>query len=114
MQEINFDWIRGDDEAETLVFTDEQNQPLDFTGSRFDCDIRPAGGEPIRLSTVSGEILVVNNEITLIFAHQKSEQATWSQAKWDLQQTTPQGLVKTLCGGRISLRKDVTYGEPER
>lgn len=66
MQEINFDWIRGDDEAETLVFTDEQNQPLDFTGSRFDCDIRPAGGEPIRLSTVSGEILVVNNEITLI------------------------------------------------
>ena len=114
MQEINFDWIRGDDEAETLVFTDEQNQPLDFTGRRFDCDIRPAGGEPIRLSTVSGEILVVNNEITLIFAHQKSEQATWSQAKWDLQQTNQQGLVKTLCGGRISLRKDVTYGEPER
>ena len=114
MQEINFDWIRGDDEAETLAFTDEQNQPLDFTGSRFDCDIRPAGGEPIRLSTVSGEILVINNEITLIFAHQKSEQATWSQAKWDLQQTNPQGLVKTLCGGRISLRKDVTYGESER
>lgn len=47
----------------------------------FDCDIRHAGGEPIRLSTVSGEILVVNNEITLIFAHQKSEQAMWSQAK---------------------------------
>lgn len=44
----------------------------------FDCDICPVGGEPIRLSTASGEILVVNNEITLIFAHQKSEQAMWS------------------------------------
>lgn len=80
----------------------------------FDCDIRHAGGEPISLSTVSGEILVVNNEITLIFAHQKSEQAMRSQAKWNLQQTNPQGLAKTLCGGRISLRKDVTYGESER
>ena len=28
----------------------------------FDCDIRYTGGEPIRLSTASGEILVVNNE----------------------------------------------------
>lgn len=38
----------------------------------FDCDIRPAGGEPIRLSTASGEILVINNEITLIFLTRKA------------------------------------------
>ena len=52
MQEINFDWIRGDDEAETLVFTDEQNQPLDFTGSRFDCDIRPVSYTHLTLPTI--------------------------------------------------------------
>ena len=41
MQDIIFNWIRGDDEAETLVFTEENGEPLDFTGSRFDCDIVP-------------------------------------------------------------------------
>ena len=53
MTEIIFNWIRGDDETETLVFTEENGEPLDFTGSRFDCDIVPSGSvsEKIRLST---------------------------------------------------------------
>lgn len=113
MQEINFEWIRGDDEFETLIFTDEQNEPLDFTGSRFDCDIRPNGAEPIALSSASGEITVENNQITLWIAHGKTEQATWASAKWDLQQTSSQGLIKTLCGGRITLKKGVTYREQD-
>ncbi|MGZ7897235.1 hypothetical protein [uncultured Haemophilus sp.] len=43
MTDIIFNWIRGDDEAETLVFTEENGEPLDFPGSRFDCDIVPLG-----------------------------------------------------------------------
>ena len=43
MQDIIFNWVRGDDEAETFVFTEDNGEPLDFTGSRFDCDIVPLG-----------------------------------------------------------------------
>ena len=107
--DIPFKWIRGDDEEEDLIFTDDQGEPLDFTGSRFDCDIVPNGAERFRLSTTSGEISVENNEITLTVSHEKTEQVTWTSAKWDLQQTSASGLVKTLCGGAIKLRKDVTY-----
>lgn len=110
MSGINFSWIRGDDEMETLIFTDEQGEPLDFSGSRFDCDIVPSGGlgEPIRLSTTTGEIRVAQNEVTLIISHDKTERAEWKAAVYDLQQTNAQGLVKTLCGGKISLQKDAT------
>lgn len=59
MQEINFDWIRGDDETETLIFTDDDNAPVDFTDSHFDCDIVPVSkGERIRLSSTNGSISV--------------------------------------------------------
>ena len=115
MQEINFDWIRGDDETETLIFTDEDNAPVDFTDCHFDCDIVPVSkGERIRLSSTNGSISVKNNEVTLIISHDKTEQVDWVQAKWDLQQTNGQGLVKTLCGGKITLRKDITYDVSQR
>ena len=114
MQEINFDWIRGDDETETLIFTDDDNAPVDFTDCHFDCDIVPVSkGERIRLSSSNGSISVKNNEVTLIISHDKTEQANWVQAKWDLQQTNGQGLIKTLCGGKITLRKDITYDVPQ-
>lgn len=114
MTEIIFNWIRGDDEAETIVFTEENGEPLDFTGSRFDCDIVPVSkGERIRLSSTNGSISVKNNEVTFIISHDKTEQANWVQAKWDLQQTNGQGLIKTLCGGKITLRKDITYDVPQ-
>ena len=62
MADIIFNWIRGDDEIETLVFTTEQGDPMDFTDCRFDCDIVPNGrGERIRLSTTTGEITVNQN-----------------------------------------------------
>ncbi|WP_253181202.1 MULTISPECIES: hypothetical protein [Haemophilus] len=60
MAEIIFNWIRGDDEAETLVFTEENGEPLDFTGSRFDCDIVPlsSASEKIHLSTDNQGIFI--------------------------------------------------------
>ena len=84
MQEINFDWIRGDDETETLIFTDDDNAPVDFTDCHFDCDIVPVNkGERIRLSSTNGSVSVKNNEVTLIISHDKTEQVDWVQAKWE-------------------------------
>ena len=108
-EDIIFKWRRGDDEEETLLFFDEQGDPMDFTDLRFDCDIAPNGrGERIRLSTTTGEITVNQNEVTLTISHDKTEGVNWAVAEWDLQRTNVQGLVKTLCGGKVLLKKDVT------
>ena len=110
MQKINFDWIRGDDETETLVFTEENGGPLDFTGSRFDCDIVPfcSANDKIRLSTDNQGILISGNEVSLIIAHEQTENATWKEARFDLQQTTPDGKIKTWCNGKVRLQHDIT------
>ena len=110
MQEINFDWIRGDDETETLIFTDDDNAPIDFTGSRFDCDIVPLGSasEQIHLSTDNQGILISGNEVSLIIAHEQTENVTWKEARFDLQQTTADGKIKTWCNGKVRLQHDIT------
>ena len=110
MQDIIFNWIRGDDEAETLVFTEENGEPLDFTGSRFDCDIVPFGStsEKIHLSTDNQGILISGNEVSLIIAHEQTENVTWKEARFDLQLTTPDGKIKTWCNGKVRLQHDIT------
>lgn len=107
MEKINFEWVRGDDEFETLAFT-QSDAPVDFTGVKLDLHIKPSIYEAIKLSSESGGLIVNGNEITLHVKHTQTEQAKWSKAKWDLQQTTADGLVKTLCCGEISLKHDVT------
>ena len=110
MQEINFDWIRGDDETETLIFTDEDNAPVDFTDCHFDCDIEPLNkkGDRIHLSTDNQGIIINGNEVSLIIAHEQTENVTWKEARFDLQQTTPDGKIKTWCNGKVRLQHDIT------
>lgn len=106
---ITFNWIRGDDEFETLIITDDNDSPVDLSGSRFDLHIVPdKSSEMIKLSTESGEITVNQNEITFHVSHETTQNAQWRTAKWDLQQTTDDNLVRTLCGGNINLKEDVT------
>ena len=106
MQNINFDWIRGDDERETLL-VEQGGAPFDLTGYRADLHIRPEEGSPVELSTGDG-LNIENNQITIEIAHQKTQNAAWFSAPWDLQLTAPDGRVKTICGGIVRLRQDIT------
>ena len=110
MDEIIFEWIRGDDEVETLVFTEENGDPLDFTGCNFDCDIAPLNkkGDRIHLSTDNQGIIINGNEVSLIIVHEQTENVTWKEARFDLQQTTPDGKIKTWCNGKVRLHHDIT------
>ena len=40
-EDIVFKWNRGDDEFETLIFFNDDDTPMDFTGSQFDLHIVP-------------------------------------------------------------------------
>ncbi|THA04379.1 hypothetical protein D3M77_10925 [Rodentibacter pneumotropicus] len=109
MNDIVFNWIRGDDEFETFIVTDDNDAPIDFTGSRFDLHIVSVrSNELIKLSTETGEITIEDNQVTFHVAHNLTKNATWTKAKWDLQQTTADNLVRTLCCGKIILNADVT------
>ena len=108
MEKINFEWYRGDDESETLVF-ESDGEPVDFTGCSFDMDIVPERGDSrrIRLSLSDG-IAVDGNRVQITVSHDKTEGATWQYAAYDLQMTDGTGRVKTLCYGRIRLMHDIT------
>lgn len=62
MEKINFEWYRGDDEAETLVF-ESDGEPVDFTGCDFAMDIVPEtnGSRGIRLSLSDGILTLGTN-----------------------------------------------------
>ena len=99
MQNINFDWMRGDDEREVLLI-EQGGAPFDLTGYRADLHIRPEEGSTVELSTGNG--------LTIEIAHEKTKNAEWRAAPWDLQLTSPEGRVKTICGGIVRLRQDIT------
>lgn len=106
MQNINFDWIRGDDEREVLHI-EQGGAPFDLTGYRADLHIRPEEGSLVELSTSYG-LTIENHKITIEIAHEKTKNAQWHAAPWDLQLTSPEGRVKTICGGIVRLRQDIT------
>lgn len=108
-EDIIFKWDRGDDEFETLIFFNDDDTPMDFTGSQFDLHIVPerSQAEAIKLSTSNG-LTVKENEITLHVSHDQTANADWKEAVWDLQETNKNGFVDTLCGGKVWLKRDVT------
>lgn len=108
MEKIDFEWYRGDDESETLVF-ESDGEPVDFTGCSFDMDVVPERGAVIRLNLSDG-IAAEGNRVQISVSHDKTEGVMWRQARYDLQMTAGTGRVKTLCFGRIRLLHDVTRG----
>ncbi|HFC8492497.1 TPA: hypothetical protein ACQ65G_002090 [Neisseria meningitidis] len=106
MEKIHFEWYRGDDELETLVFESE-GEPVDFAGCDFAMDIVPEHGAVIRLS-LSDSISVAENRVQIAVSHDKTDGVGWRTAAYDLQMTDGTGRVKTLCFGRIRLTHDVT------
>ncbi len=108
MEKIDFEWYRGDDDSETLVFESE-GEPVDFAGCDFAMDILPERGAVIRLSLSDG-ISVEGNRVQILVSHDKTDGVIWRQARYDLQMTDGTGRVKTLCFGRIRLLHDITRG----
>ena len=88
----------------------KEKSAVDFSGYRFDLHIKPMKkSEPIiKLSTKTGDITVENNLIKVSISHDKTENATWESAKWDLQSIDGNQLVRTLAGGDFALLADVT------
>ena len=108
MENIELETVRGDDDGWTFEILEDDEQKSDLTGSKFDMWIEPKKGEIIKLSTGTGEITVSENLVTVTLSHDKTLGAKWDTASWDLQCTSPQGLIRTLAGGVFTLIHDIT------
>ena len=118
MNEYDFYWVRGDDNGEQLAFSQAANgqdcacpdqlEPMDFDGCQFAMWIVPRKGERIELSSENGAIEVADNLVKILCAHAQTEGVQWTQASYDLQCTTADGVVRTLVRGQIYLQRDIT------
>ena len=108
MENIELETVRGDDDGWTFEILEDDERKSDLTGSRFDMWIEPKKGGIIKLSTETGEITASENLVTVTLSHDKTLGAKWETASWDLQCTSPQGLIRTLAGGVFTLIHDVT------
>lgn len=86
---------RGDTFEAEISFSDDQDNPIDMTGSTFTCNIFPVSLTPP--STL------------------KIQESAEDMAKrgigdynYDIKETKPRGTVKTIVNGILTVKKDYT------
>lgn len=114
MNEIsNIDLVvyRGDDTTFTfeIVEDNDQEMPIDFSNYRLDLHIKPEKGAILKLSTITGEIVINGNELNVTFAHKLTKDLKWENAQYDLQSIDIYNKVRTILTGEFTLIKDITY-----
>ena len=101
---VDFIWRIGDDERETIELI-ENNLPLDLTDCTLDLFIVPEDkkGEPvIHLTRGAGLEVIDDGVIQITCRREKTRNATWKTAKWDLKITDAQNWRETKVGGKIT------------
>ena len=112
IQTHNLNLYRGDDRDITLSVSDSKGA-IDLSSYQARCQVRDStrnnGKVLLTLSSDDGSITVADNQLVLHVTHVDTATATWRQATYDVQLTDPQGKVKTIVRGQITLEHDVTY-----
>lgn len=115
LPQLKIHLYKGDDETAIIEVIDERGKRAEFDGYQVDVDCYDmATGDFIwRLSTVTGEIITKTGEIMLQIPHKYTADAEWEKAVFDLQLTDPNGKIKTIAQGVMTLEGDITqaYGD---
>ena len=84
------------------------DEPVNWSGCRFELHIRPNRREVVKLSSTTGDISITGNVLTIKLAHEKTRGAKWRTADYDLQVTTSDGKIKYPFGGVVTLEHNIT------
>lgn len=106
---LPLDLYRGDSYALRLLFTDSNNNPIDFTGVLAKAQIRdrPAGTTIVPLTCV----ITLPNQIDVTLLATDSQNLP-PAGVWDLQLTYASGDVRTPIAGPVTVTADVTDSTP--
>jgi hypothetical protein len=84
--------------------------PVDLTGAQVAAEVRSAAGSPVL--AVLDCAVTPPNTITVGLAPAASAALPGGPAGWDLQVTFPDGFVRTLAAGPVTVTADVTDSVP--
>jgi hypothetical protein len=98
---------QGDDEPYTVTVTLDGTTPADITGYTAQAQIRRAvaDADPEVAATIT--CTVQSPEVLLSIPHAVTATLTGKYV-WDLQLTSPEGMVKTVMAGKVSVTQEVT------
>jgi hypothetical protein len=100
---------RGDSGRFRVRINDIYGNPLDLTGSTFDCDIRKTPESEPPLATLEAALLDgETNVIEVILTTAVSATLPAGEAYWDLELTTATGEVNTILIGHVGIAQDVS------
>ena len=108
-------WYRGDTQTIVVTYTDSAGGPVDITGYTAKSQIRakPGDTDPALVEITEQDSITLDGpagQLTLVFSSQNTGPDLDAQRKasWDLQITSPGGVVTTLVYGNIEFITDVT------
>lgn len=107
--QVDLALYRGDDFALEVIVTDPDGQPVDLTGYVAHSQIRPAPDDPVLADMAA---VVVANVVTVSMDAELAATLDGIPAVWDVQVTSPGGVVTTLAAGKVAVTKDVTLVAP--
>lgn len=97
---------QGDDFNLTLTVTDADGNPVDYTGYIAACQIRET---PPALDVLAELVATITgNVIALHLPAAESALIAVARATWDVQVSSPGGVVTTLAAGRVAIAPEVT------
>jgi hypothetical protein len=98
---------KRDDAQFQVQFLDVQRLVIDLSGASAIAQVRDNAG--VLLGTLGVTVNGVSDALVITIAKEQYATWTWTTGVYDLQVTLSNGDVKTLAGGTITIKGDVTY-----
>jgi hypothetical protein len=116
MAAANYDFQieQGADLLKPLVWNDSTGNPVILSGYTARLQVRRSVSDTnvlFEMSTANGRISIVpsQGQIVLDFKSADTTPLTWKQGKYDLELTSPTGIVTRLIQGSISISPEITH-----
>lgn len=110
---VNFTARTGDTWQKVFKWKQEDRTPFDLTGYTARMMVRKSWDSTTvnaSISTASGgiDIVPLEGKITMTIAHTVTESMTASPYVYDLELTSPAGVVTTILSGKFTVLRDVS------
>lgn len=101
--------VRGDDWGMAVIPSDEAQNPIDLTGWTARAHIRKKPNDSAPLAVMDTNIDLAQSQIVLTVAGAVTAPFKITSGVWDLELTTPEGVIQTVLAGPVTIILDATH-----